>query len=82
MFKAYHMLLPQTLQNYFSLNRNDRYNTRQTCNFQQKFVRTRQKQLCISYSGVKLWNSLDDTLKNCKTIDLFKKKYKNSLLMY
>ena len=46
----------------------------------QKFVRTRQKQFCISFSGVKLWNSLDDSTKNSKTINSFKKKYKCKLL--
>ena len=80
MFKAYHMLLPKPLQNFFSLASSEGYNTRQKHNFKKKYVRTRQKQLCISFSGVTLWNSLDDCIKNCKTIDSFKKVYKQKLL--
>ena len=80
MFKAYHKLLPNTLQNFFTLASYDRYNIRQKNNFKQKYVRTKKKQLCISTSGVKLWNSLDDSIKQCKTLSLFKTRYKQKLL--
>ena len=80
MFKAYHSLLPQNLQNYFSLDINDRYNTKRKYNLKQRRVRTKKKQLSISIAGVQLWNSLNDTLKTCNSIANFKKMYKGKLL--
>ena len=81
MFKAYHNLLPENLQNNFVLSVNDRYDTKRKNNFKQNYVRTRKKQLCISTAGIKLWNSLDDRLKNCKTMYSFKSMYKQHLLL-
>ena len=37
------------------------------------------KQKKLGYRGVKLWNGLDESLKS-KSLILFKKKYKKSLL--
>ena len=36
--------------------------------------------MCISITGVKLWNSLDNSMKNCRNVHLFKKYYTNRLL--
>ena len=80
MFKAYNSLLPPNLQKKFLLDSNHRYHTKNKYNFKQYRVRTKKKQLSISTAGVKLWNSLDDTLKNCKTIAYFKKMYKMKLV--
>ena len=62
-------MLPYNLQKYF-----EKSNCRRQINcFKQRFVRTAKKQHCISYCGVKFWNSLDDNLKMCNTVYLFKK---------
>lgn len=79
MFKAFHEQLPQNLQNYFVRTRNHDYDMKNKKNFYQKFVRTRKKQLCISISGVKLWNSLSDCLKSSRNIHCFKRLYKKML---
>ena len=39
-----------------------------------KFLRTEQKQMCLSIYGIKLWNSLNDVIKECK------KAYRHSKL--
>ena len=39
-----------------------------------------KKQHCISYCVVQFWNSLDDNLKMCNTVYLFKKSLKKVLL--
>lgn len=79
MYKVFNKMLPLNLQHYFTISLN-RYNTRNCGNFHLKKFRTTKKQLCISYSGVTIWNSIDATVKNCKTLTSFKYKYKQSLL--
>ena len=76
MYKAYNDMLPYNLQIYFEKS-NCR---RQIQCFKQKFVRTTKKQHCISYCGVKFWNSLDDNLQMRNTVYLFKKSLKKVLL--
>ena len=56
MYKAYNDMLPYNLQIYFEKS----ICRRQIHCFKQKFVRTTKKQHCISYCGVKFWNSLDE----------------------
>ena len=36
--------------------------------------------MCISVTGVKLWNTLDSTLISCKHVHHFKKCYTDRLL--
>ena len=38
------------------------------------------KSMCISVTGVKLWNSLDNSLISCKNVHHFKKCYTDRLL--
>ena len=40
------------------------------------FVRTNFKGMCLSVKAVKLWNSLDNKLKSCSNINIFKKQPK------
>ena len=76
MYIAYNNMLPYNLQIYF-----EKSNCRkQIHSFKQKFVHTTKKQHCISYCGVKLWNSSDDNLKMCNTVYLLKKSLKEVLL--
>ena len=79
MFKASRNLLPSNLQSHFKVL-NNKYNTKQCGNFKLNFCRTVKKQMCISYMGVKCWNSIDKRIKDSKDISIFKKKFKQSLL--
>ena len=56
------------------------YNFKHKKDFYQKYVRTKQKQMCITVVGIKLWNSLDLKIKNSNTLDSFKTKYKGFLI--
>ena len=64
-------VIPYNLQIYFEKSNCRRQIHWFTC--KHKFVCTTKKQHCISYLGVKFWNSLDDNLKMCNTVYLFKK---------
>ena len=79
MFKAFHNLLPVNVQQLFSIYESV-YTTRQNCHFKHYNSRTTLKGMCISITGVKLWNSLDNSLKNCRNVHLFNKYYTNRLL--
>ena len=57
-----------------------RYSSRHKCKFKQIYVRTNFKNVCISVTGVKLWNSLDNSLIRYKNVYLFKKRYTDKLL--
>ena len=78
-FKAFHNVLPVNVQPFFSIYESA-YTTRQNCHFKHYYARTTLKGMCISIIGVKLWNSLDKSLKNCRNVHLFKKYYTNRLL--
>ena len=77
-FKAFHNVLPVNVQQFFSIYESA-YTTRQNCNFKHLYSRTTLKGMCISITGVKLWNSLDNSLTNCRNVNLFKKYYTNRL---
>ena len=79
MFKAFHNLLSVNVQQFFSIYESA-YTTRQNCHFKHYYSRTTLKGMCISITGVKLWNSLENCLINCRNVHLFKKYYTNRLL--
>ena len=79
MYKAYHIQLPVNLQKYFIINSGTRNVTRQQKNFFRKYVRTTQKQFCISNCGTKLWNNLEESIIDCKNICHFKKDLKKKI---
>ena len=58
----------------------NRYSSTHKCKFKQIYVRTNLKSMCISVTGVKLWNYLDNSLISCKNVHHFKKRYTDSLL--
>ena len=72
MFKAYHNVLPDSLQKMFTL-RVQIYDTRQKCTFTVHRAHTNVKSMCISIYGVKLWNSLHTDLTNSRSLQVFKK---------
>ena len=71
MFKAYRYMLPMNVHKLFRIHES-RYSSRHKCKFKQIYVRTNLKSLCISVTGVKLWNSLDNSLISCKIIIISK----------
>ena len=81
MYKAFHQLLPCNLQKYFTIKSNVYgIETKQKNMLYQSYVRTTKKQHCISVAGVKLWNSINNDLRNSYSVLMFKKIYKNYML--
>ncbi len=78
MFKAKNNQLPGNIQGMFS-QREGKYNLRGLFYFKNVKVRTTRKSFCVSVYGVKLWNCLNEELKQCPNIEQFKKKYKNMI---
>lgn len=73
LFKAKNNLLPENIQTLFT-GREGGYNLRGKFKFKILKARTTRKTFCISICGVKLWNSLEGTLRECPNINQFKKK--------
>ena len=81
MYKANRKTLPKNLQILFHFNSaKNRYHLRNKQEFQCRFVRTKQKQMCLSIYGIKLWNAMYDEFKQCKNIKSFKIKYKRFII--
>ena len=76
MFNLFHGILPIRLQRRFS-NYSSVHSKRQKQLFVMVQVRTNLKAMCISVYGVKLWNTLPDEIKNCTSVNIFKKCFKN-----
>ena len=72
MYKAHKKLLPNNLQLLISLDSTRGHITRQSNSntFKQVFARTTLKSQCISVQGIKLWNSLENSInmKSAKNI--------------
>ena len=79
MFKAYRYILPMNVHKLFRIHES-LYSSRHKCKFKQIYVRTNLKNMCIFVTGVKLWNTLDNSLISCKNIYHFKKCYTDRLL--
>ena len=74
MYKAFNNSLPNNKEKLFVLC-DPIYMTRQNCVFKQRYARTNLKTMCISINGVTLWNSLDSSLFQSKSVHLFKNSY-------
>ena len=79
MYKAKNELLPTCIQELFHA-RESQYNLRGVAIFQGTNVRINNKERCVSVRGVKLWNRLDEDLKNCTSIKVFKRMYKSNIM--
>ena len=79
MYNIFHGTLPEHLQNRFTLYAN-LHNTRRSSTFVMLQARTNIKAMCLSVYGVKLWNSLPGNIKDCTSLNLFKKYLKRHLL--
>ena len=81
MYKANSKMLPKNLQLMFKDSSSQKtYSLRNKHDCHYKYVRTKQKQMCLSIYGIKLWNSMQNEIKYSKTIISFKSKYKLYLL--
>ena len=81
MFSIFHGTLPIQLQRRFS-KYSSVYSTRQTKSFVMVQVRTNLKAMCLSVHSVKLWNTLPDDIKNCTSVNIFKKCLKKHFLSH
>ena len=81
MFNIFHGTLPIQLQMRFT-KYSSVYSTRQTKSFVMVQVRTNLKAMCLSVHGVKLWNTLPDDIKNCTSVNIFKKCIKKHFLLH
>ena len=81
MYKIYNQNAPRNLLELFEVKvNNEYYNLRNKSAFNLKFVRTTQKQMCLSIRGIKLWNGLTEKMTKCKSIQSFKIQYKKDIL--
>ena len=75
--------LPNSFKGFFTKNKDlHNYNTRNadkyiTSNYNLNSIRN-----SIKYAGPILWNSLQNSLVNYKTINIFKSKYKSQLISH
>ena len=81
MFNIFHGTLPIQLQMRFT-KYSSVYSTRQTKSFVMVQVRTNLKAMCLSVHSVKLWNTLPDDIKNCTSLNIFKKCIKKHFLSH
>ena len=73
-YKSLNNLLPSYMQNLFTFNKNVcQYKTRSTTNNHLFIPRTHRQSL--SFCGVKIWNQLNNTIRNASSVKLFKKQY-------
>jgi len=78
-FKVFNQQLPSYFIDLFIPNSAiHNYNTRQASDFHISFSHTKSRQLSIVIYGAKSWN---DNLKRCRTLQNFKYKHKQFLLI-
>ena len=81
MYQARNNTLPLSIQHIFTRYEGKLVNTRQKIDFVDKFARTNVRAMSMRIVvGVKLWNALDDSLKNSKTRYIFSKSFKENVL--
>lgn len=80
LYKAKYFLLPQNLQDMFTLQTNHKYNTRQNIDFKVNHARTNIKAMSITIKGVKLWNSLGSDLTKSVSLKIFVKNFKKKVV--
>lgn len=80
MYKVNNNLLPQNVQTLFR-DREGGYQLRGKYNLKINRIRTNKKRFCISFGGVRLWNSMGDKLKQCPNMQQSKTKYKEYVFM-
>ncbi len=71
MFHLFHGTFPIHLQNRFTIYSTTR-STRHINTFVMVQARTNIKAMCLSVSGVKLWNSLSNNLRDCNSVIIYR----------
>ena len=72
MYKIKNQHLPLAIQKLFPVN-NQPINSRQQSDFHLPYGRTHKKLHCLSYSGIRLWNTLPLGIRNSPKIVTFKR---------
>ena len=81
MYLCYNNLLPPSLVQYFSLNSTvHSYNTRNADKFHMSKIRTLISYKSIFHQGPLIWNDIPKVIRNCKSLNTFKRKYKLFLM--
>ena len=81
MYQQQNGLLPNTLLSLFNSNSfYHLYNTRNAANLSTPFYTLSISCHNVIYKGVSIWNSLPRNIKNCTSLNLFKRKLKSYLL--
>ena len=69
--------MPPSFSDYFSQNNTiHSYNTRSANKVYPKYERTNYRHFSVRYTGAMVWNSLPNTLKEIKSLQLFNRKLK------
>ena len=76
MYKAFHNLLPPSIQIYFSRSFSKKY----YFNFHVHFAKMQRKKFSISRIGVSFWNALDTKVKLSSSLSSVKIALKNSII--
>ena len=72
--------MPPSFSDYFSENNTiHSYNTRSANKVYTKYERTNYRRFSVRYRGAIIWNSLPNSLKEIKSLQLFKRKLKKLL---
>jgi len=81
-FKQQHCMLPSIFKDYYKVcaERGTRP-TRQSNDLYVKKYRTTGGQKSSKYVGAKIWNGLDDRIKESTSVSVFKKSFKRKILM-
>ena len=81
MFKASNNLLPKNVQAKFIKNKEiHSYGTRNREKLHVRNVKSHIKYISVNNQGVKLWNGLDEKIRSCVSLNLFKKRLKNKFI--
>ena len=72
--------LPQAFNNMFPKNQSfHNYPTRRSNEFHLPLLRTLLAQNTFIYTGPRFWNSLDNVIRNARSLNSFKSKLKSFL---
>ena len=81
MFLCHNNSLPESILNHYKLNNTTHnYSTRNSNNFHLPLIRTSSFRKSIFFHGPQVWNSIPQIIKECKTLNSFRKTYKRFLL--
>ena len=81
MYQCYNNLLPKPFEAFFLFNKDvHAYNTRNKDKFHLPLMRKQVTKLSIFYEGPLLWNTIPDHVIKSKSLNQFKRKYKQLIL--